>query len=143
MSDKIYVDEADPVGNVEAFITKYQIDANFRPLARLLRRFTKRVVNLATIVPAAFAAGGWSVAKATTSSATVTVTTLPAEQGGTITKLQYAVNAGTWTDLPGLPMVGAHTITGLPVSTTPSITLRAVNAYGLGIVGTAKTVALA
>ena len=53
----IYVDSADPVEEVEAFITKFQVDDNFRPLARLLRRFSRNVVSdtvLDAAVPAAF-----------------------------------------------------------------------------------------
>jgi hypothetical protein len=50
MTRPVYVaDSADPVAEVEAFIAKFGIDDNFRPLARLLRRFSRRLV----VVPAA------------------------------------------------------------------------------------------
>jgi hypothetical protein len=41
----IYVTAADPVAEVEAFIVAFKIDANFRPLARLLRRYARYLVT--------------------------------------------------------------------------------------------------
>jgi hypothetical protein len=45
MTDPIYVDDAEPVATVEAFIAANKIDDNFRPLARLLRRYARRLVT--------------------------------------------------------------------------------------------------
>lgn len=143
MSKPLYVAQADPVADVEAFITKYAIDDNFRPLARMLRRFARQLVDVSTVVPAAFVIGNWTLAKATTTSATVNVTALPAGRGDVITKLQYKVNAGSWVDLPGATLIGSRTITGLTSASTPSVQLRAVNSLGVAAAGDTKSVSLA
>jgi hypothetical protein len=53
MTNPIYVEPADPVAAVEAFIAANKIDDNFRPLARLLRRYARRLVTEPVVEPEA------------------------------------------------------------------------------------------
>lgn len=131
----IYVDSTDPAGDVETFIEKFLIDENFKPLSRLLRRYSKRLVsedNADVTVPSAFVTGNYTLASADDGdSFTLSVTALPATGGSPITIVQYKVDAGAWVDLPSAttPISAVVEVAG---PGTYAVALRAVNTIGPG-----------
>lgn len=92
-------------------------------------------------VPEPFADIDWSVARGD-QQAVVTISSLPADNGTTITDVEYRLNGSAWVSSGGTTN---FTITGLTNGTTYGIQLRAVNANGgghagSGSIGRAKTV---
>lgn len=91
-------------------------------------------------VPDQFGSGDWSVADdGTNGDATITVTTLPADNGATITDLEYRVDAGSAVSLGGAT-TGTYGISGLTDGTPADIQIRAQSANGPGPWATAKSV---
>ena len=126
-SATIYVDSEDPTADVEQFIADYKIDDNFKPLARLLRRFAKGLAPLSALelsVPAAFIAGD-----ATRAGDQITVVNNPADGGSPITHVEFKAAGGRWV---------TYESTATDVYTVPAsaldkdISIRAVNAIGAG-----------
>ena len=130
----IYVDSADPVEEVEAFITKFQVDDNFRPLARLLRRFSRNVVSdtvLDATVRAAFSNANSSLEE-TAGVVTLTISALPANNGSAVNLVQYRVAPETeYTSVVVSTLPMTVTITD-EVTSGEVVTagLRAVNGIG-------------
>lgn len=91
-------------------------------------------------VPAQFATAGWSVATGSTGAQLdVTITTLPANNGATITDIQYDVNgAGSWTSLGGAT-TATYAITMPAAATSYAIRVRAVNSVGAGPASASKS----
>ena len=82
--------------------------------------------------PDAFTAGQWSVADdGTNGDATITITTLPADNGSAITALEYRLNGGAAVSLGGTT-TGAYGISGLTDGVSTNVQVRAVNANGSG-----------
>jgi hypothetical protein len=91
-------------------------------------------------VPDQFGSGDWSVADdGTNGDATITVTTLPADNGATITDLEYRVDSGSAVSLGGAT-TGTYGISGLTDGTPADIQIRAQSANGPGPWATAKSV---
>ncbi|TXH42817.1 MAG: hypothetical protein E6Q97_35165 [Desulfurellales bacterium] len=91
-------------------------------------------------VPDQFGSGDWSVADdGTNGDATITVTTLPADNGATITDLEYRKDAGSAVSLGGAT-TGTYGISGLTDGTPADIEIRAQSANGPGPWATAKSV---
>ena len=83
-----------------------------------------------TDVPAAFSVGNWSILDATTGGQIdVTINALPADNGDTITDIEYRVDGGSWTSSVGTT---SFSITGLTDDVAVDIELRAVNGNGAG-----------
>jgi len=96
-------------------------------------------VGAAATAPAAFVDANWSVATGATTGGQldVTIATLPAANGATITDIEYDLGAsGTWISSGGT--VG-FTITGLTAATSFAVRLRAVNAAGNGLPGNSES----
>lgn len=90
--------------------------------------------------PDAFTAGQWSVADAgTNGDATITITTLPANNGSAITALEYRLNGGAAVSLGGTT-TGAYGISGLSDGTATNVQVRAVNTNGAGAWSDVKSV---
>lgn len=90
--------------------------------------------------PDQFAAGGWSVADdGTNGDATVTITTLPADNGSAITALEYQIDSGSWLDLGGTT-TGTYAVSGFSDGTAAAVSVRAVNANGNGPASATKSV---
>lgn len=88
-------------------------------------------------VPAAFTAGQWSVADAESGGTlTVTISSLPALHGGTVSQIDYRVDGGTWTD-SGVTTATNFNITGLTDDVEYDIELRITT--DLGTSGTSDT----
>ena len=100
------------------------------------------VASSSATAPSAFTVGMWTVADAGTSGdATVTVLTLPSNNGAAITAIQYRINGGTWTAFsPALTGTGTRTISGLTDNVQVTVELRAVNSVGAGADSDDKTV---
>lgn len=98
-------------------------------------------VSAAPTVPAAFAAGDWTLATGNADKQLrLNITALPSNGGSAITALQYQVDDedDEWADLSGTG-TGERVLT-LPLSATAyTINVRAVNAVGAGAGSTAKT----
>ena len=128
----VYVNSADPVAEVKAFVTKFKIAENWKPLERMLERYAKRLVAqtaAAVTVPAAFATGDWSLtSNAQGTGFTLAVTALPASGGSTITMLQYKVGTGAWVDVTNLTLPISVPVAAAAGSR--SVQLRAVNTVG-------------
>ena len=146
MTKPVYVDSNGPAAEVEAFITKFKIDDEFKPLARLLRRFSRKLViddALSAAVPSAFVLANWSVAATGIGGDgfVITVTTLPAANGSAIGLVQYRVGNGSWTDTT--IDANGETFAVASDAGTFDIQLRAVNALGAGNASDTKTVTVA
>lgn len=90
--------------------------------------------------PDAFTAGQWSVADdGTNGDATITITTLPADNGSAITDLEYRLNGGSAASLGGTA-TGAYGISGLSDGTATNVQVRAVNTNGSGAWSDVKSV---
>ena len=91
-------------------------------------------------VPDAFVLANWSIADdGTNGDATVTITTLPADNGSAITDLEYRIGTGaavSW----GATSTGTYGISGLPDDTATNIQIRALNANGAGAWSDTKSV---
>ena len=91
-------------------------------------------------VPDAFVVGNWSIADAgTNGDATVTISTLPADNGSALTDLEYRIGVGaaqSW----GAAATGTYGIGGLPDGTATDIQVRAINANGPGAWSDTKSV---
>lgn len=91
-------------------------------------------------VPDAFVVGNWSIADAgTNGDATVTISTLPADNGSALTDLEYRIGVGaaqSW----GAAATGTYGIGGLPDGTATDIQVRAINASGPGAWSDTKSV---
>ena len=95
------------------------------------------IVNV-PLVPDAFTAPDWSIADAGTGgTANVTINSLPADNGSTITDIEYRINAGSWVSSGG---TGNFSITGLTNDVQVSVQLRAINGVGPGAAGDSKNV---
>lgn len=90
-----------------------------------------------TSAPAAFASGQWQV-YAGDAKITVEILSKPADNGATISAIQYRLNGGSWVT-SARRGVGYFEITGLTNGTTYTVELRAVNAAGNGAVSDIKT----
>ena len=91
-------------------------------------------------VPDAFVIGEWSIADdGTNGDATVTVSTLPADNGSAITNLQYRINGGSAVALGGTT-IGTYPIAGFTDTVATDVELRAVNGVGNGLWGDVKSV---
>lgn len=86
--------------------------------------------------PDAFAIGDWSIAPGS-SLASVTISSLPNDNGSAITDVEYAVDGGAWVSSGG---TGSFDITGLANGVEVSVQLRAVNAGGAGDASDTKNV---
>jgi hypothetical protein len=82
------------------------------------------------IVPSAPSVTTWAILGS--GSMTLAYTT-PYNGGSAITKYQYSTNGSTWIDNP------PATVTGLPLGTSITVYVRAVNAIGNGAAGTKTT----
>jgi hypothetical protein len=94
--------------------------------------------------PSQFGGSDWTLTNPdTTGDLTVTITTLPSDNGSALTAVEYEKDgSGSWVALPGWSApsgTGAHTISGLTDGVLTSIKLRAVNANGDGPASAAKT----
>lgn len=90
--------------------------------------------------PDAFTAGQWSVADdGTNGDATITITALPADNGSSITDLEYRANGGSAVSLSGTT-TGTYGISGLTDGVSANINIRAVNANGAGTWSDTKAV---
>jgi hypothetical protein len=87
-------------------------------------------------VPDAFEVGDWSVA-AGDEEADVTISSLPAANGATITDVEYRLDGGSWVSSGGTI---SFTITGLTNDQEYDVELRAVNSVGNGAVSDVKSV---
>lgn len=91
-------------------------------------------------VPDAFVLAGWSIADAgTNGDATVTITTLPADNGSALTDLEYRLDGGTAASF-GAATIGTYPIAGLPDGTAVNVEVRARNANGPGAWSDVKAV---
>lgn len=91
-------------------------------------------------VPDAFVSGNWSVADdATNGDATITITTLPSDNGSALTDLEYRLNGGTAVSL-GAATTGAYGISGMPDGTSTNVEIRAINGNGNGAWSDTKSV---
>lgn len=87
-------------------------------------------------VPDAFGGADWGLTDAGLGDTlTVTISALPANNGATITDIEYQVNGGAWVSSGGT--VGFQ-IGGLTEDVLASVSIRAVNAIGAGAAATAK-----
>jgi hypothetical protein len=93
------------------------------------------VIATGSPVPDAFTAADWSVATGpatTRNSLTITVTALPADNGNTVTDIEYDIGADNlWRSL-GLSTAGSADIEMALFQTAYDIRLRAVNTSGAG-----------
>jgi hypothetical protein len=88
-------------------------------------------------VPDAFVDANWSVATGGASALAVTISSLPTDNGATITDIEYDLNAsGTWVSSGGTT---SFNITSLTASTSYDVRLRAVNSEGAGTAGNTET----
>lgn len=91
-------------------------------------------------IPDAFVLANWSIADdGTNGDATVTITTLPADNGSAITDLEYRIGTGaavSW----GATSTGTYGISGLPDDTATNIQIRALNANGPGAWSDTKSI---
>ena len=95
----------------------------------------------AVVPPAAFVDAHWSVATGSGSrQLAITISTLPSDNGSTITNVQYDVDASdTWISLPSYSGTGTYQVTTEAASTSYAIRLRAVNAGGEGTAGNSES----
>lgn len=90
--------------------------------------------------PDQFGTGDWSVADdGTNGDITITVTTLPADNGSAITDLEYQLDGGSWVSMAGTT-TGDYGVAGLTDGTTYAVAIRAVNAVGAGTASATKNV---
>jgi hypothetical protein len=87
-------------------------------------------------VPDAFEAGDWSIA-AGDEEADVTISSLPADGGDTITDIEYRLDGGSWVSSGG---TSSFTISGLTNDQEYDVELRAVNSVGAGAASDTKQV---
>lgn len=87
-------------------------------------------------VPAAFEAGDWSIAPGD-EEAEVTISSLPANGGASITGIEYRLDGGSWISSGG---TSSFTITGLTNDQEYDVELRAINSVGAGAASDAKQV---
>jgi hypothetical protein len=87
-------------------------------------------------VPDAFEAGDWSIA-AGDEEADVTISSLPADGGDTITDVEYRLDGGSWVSSGG---TSSFTISGLTNDQEYDVELRAVNSVGAGAASDTKQV---
>jgi hypothetical protein len=93
-----------------------------------------------TGVPEAFTSGMWSVNNlGTGGDIRISITTLPAANGASITDLEYKIDAGAWTSLAGAT-TGNYDIAGLTDDVEVDVMVRAVNATGNGADSDTKAV---
>jgi len=96
------------------------------------------VTNNVIDVPSQITSGMWSIADTGVGgTAAVTISSLPAANGATITDIEYQIGAGSWTSSGG---IDDFNITGLTDGSSSAIKLRAVNSEGSGAASTAKNV---
>lgn len=89
--------------------------------------------------PDAFDTGDWSVAdEMSGGTVTITVSTLPSDNGDSITALQYSVDDGAWSALGGTG-TGDYDISSLTNGTAYGFEIRAINSTGNGADGVSKT----
>lgn len=86
-------------------------------------------------VPAAFVTGNWSVARGD-QQISVTINTLPANNGSTITDVEYRLNGGSWTSSAG---VSSFVIPSLTNGVEYDIEIRAINSAGGGAASDTKS----
>lgn len=79
-------------------------------------------------VPDAFETGDWSIV-AGDEKADVTISSLPAANGASITNIEYRIDGGSWASSGGTT---SFTITGLTNETEYDVEIRAVNSVGAG-----------
>lgn len=87
-------------------------------------------------VPDAFEVGDWSIA-AGDEEADVTISSLPADGGDTITDIEYRLDGGSWVSSGGTT---SFTISGLTNDQEYDVELRAVNGVGAGAASDVKQV---
>jgi hypothetical protein len=90
----------------------------------------------AATVPDAFEAGDWSIA-AGDEEADVTISSLPADGGDTITDIEYRLDGGSWVSSGGTT---SFTISSLTNDQEYDVELRAVNSVGAGAASDTKQV---
>lgn len=95
----------------------------------------------AVTVPDAFVDANWSVATGSgANELDITITTLPADNNGAITNVQYDIDgSGTWLNISGYAGTGTYTVTMAAASTSYDIRLRAVNSAGNGAAGNTES----
>jgi hypothetical protein len=79
-------------------------------------------------VPSAFGSGDWSITPGDT-ELDVTILSLPADGGATITDIEYRLDGGSWVSSSGIV---SFTITGLTNGTEYDVEIRAKNSVGVG-----------
>lgn len=85
-------------------------------------------VTINAAAPLAFQTGDWTLVDAALGgTATLTITALPDDGGAAISRIDYRVDGGAWTDL-GTTTTGAVNITGLTDAVSQDVEIRAVNA---------------
>ena len=91
----------------------------------------------AAAVPSAFTAGDWTATDAQTGGRiNVSIASLPANNGATITGIKYRLNSGSWVSTGG---TGSFSITGLTDGSSYAIQLLATNSVGDGPASDTKT----
>jgi hypothetical protein len=95
-------------------------------------------VSVSAVAPDAFVDADWSVATGSGSGEIdVTIASLPAANGSTITDVEYELDAsGSWTSSGGTT---DFTISGLTASTSYDVRLRAVNSVGNSAAGNTES----
>lgn len=95
--------------------------------------------SAAATAPSAFVDANWSVATGSgANELDITIASLPANGGATITDVEYDVDGGgSWTSLAAT--AGTITITMAAASTSYGIRLRAVNSVGSGTAGNTES----
>lgn len=88
-----------------------------------------------TDVPDAFVDANWDLDPGDT-TLEVTINSLPADNGATITEIEYRVDGGTWTSSGG---VVSFSITGRTNGVEYDVELRAVNSIGAGAASDLKS----
>jgi hypothetical protein len=91
-------------------------------------------------VPDQFGTGDWSIADdGTSGDVTITITTLPADNGDALTDLEYRIGAGSWVSM-GAATTGDYAVSGLTDGTSYNFSVRAVNSTGSGTASATKSV---
>lgn len=99
-----------------------------------------RSPTAAAAAPDAYTSGMWALNNpATDGDLQVTISQTPADNGATLTAIQYSLNAGgSWTSFAGTG-TGTYTISGLANGTPYDVIIRAVNAIDAGASSDIKT----
>jgi len=96
------------------------------------------VTNNVIDVPSQITSGMWSIADAASGGdANVTIISLPAANGATITDIEYKVGAGSWTSSAG---TSDFSIAGFTDGVSTAVLIRAKNSVGSGADSDSKSV---